>query len=175
MSLIDSRVGTVLRSKIDTNSDDYRANLAQMQALWDEVADQMAQVPTIGGQRYVDRHRKRGKMLVRERVEALIDSDTPFLELSPLAAWGTQDPIGVGVVDGIGIVEGVECAITGTDMSVKGGASNPTTWKKQQRIFEIARANRLPMINLNESAGADLPRQASDLRNTHIHRYERSG
>ena len=155
MSLIDSRVGTVLRSKIDTNSDDYRANLAQMQALWDEVADQMAQVPTIGGQRYVDRHRKRGKMLVRERVEALIDPDTPFLELSPLAAWGTQDPIGVGVVDGIGIVEGVECAITGTDMSVKGGASNPTTWKKQQRIFEIARANRLPMINLNESAGAD--------------------
>jgi len=160
MSLIDSRVGTVLRSKIDTNSDDYRANLAQMQALWEEVADQMAQVPTIGGQRYVDRHRRRGKMLVRERVEALIDPDTPFLELSPLAAWGTQDPIGVGVVDGIGIVEGVECAITGTDMSVKGGASNPTTWKKQQRIFEIARANRLPMINLNESAGADLPRQA---------------
>ncbi|MEM1333966.1 MAG: acyl-CoA carboxylase subunit beta, partial [Actinomycetota bacterium] len=69
-----------------------------MQALWDEVAEQHEQVPTIGGQRYVDRHRRRGKMLVRERVEALIDPDTPFLELSALAAWGTQDPIGVGVV-----------------------------------------------------------------------------
>ncbi|MEL6892437.1 MAG: carboxyl transferase domain-containing protein, partial [Actinomycetota bacterium] len=131
-----------------------------MQRMWDEVAALLDQVPAIGGQRYVDRHRRRGKMLVRERVEALIDPDTPFLELSPLAAWGTQDPIGVGVVSGIGVVEGVECAITGTDMSVKGGAANPTTWKKQQRFFEIARENRLPLINLNESAGADLPRQA---------------
>lgn len=153
-------IGTPLRSKLDTNSEDYRSNLAEMQAMWDEVAALTETVPRIGGQRYVDRHRKRGKMLVRERIEALVDPNTPFLELSALAAWGTQDPIGVGVVQGIGVIEGVECAITGTDMSVKGGAANPTTWKKAQRFHEIARENRLPLINLNESAGADLPRQA---------------
>ena len=153
-------IGTPLRSKLDTRSDGYRQNLAEMQAMWDEVAALMETVPTIGGQRYVDRHRKRGKMLVRERIEALVDRNTPFLELSALAAWGTQDPVGVGIVQGIGVIEGVECAITGTDMSVKGGAANPTTWKKGQRFHEIARENRLPLINLNESAGADLPRQA---------------
>ncbi|NND74066.1 MAG: acyl-CoA carboxylase subunit beta [Ilumatobacter sp.] len=153
-------IGSVIRSRLDTGSDAYRTNLAEMQQLWDLVAEQLEQVPTIGGQRYVDRHRKRGKMMVRERIEALIDPNTPFLELMPLAAWGTQDPVGVGVAAGIGQVEGVECAITGTDMSVKGGAANPNTWKKSLRFHEIVRENRLPLINLNESAGADLPRQA---------------
>ncbi|WP_420453418.1 acyl-CoA carboxylase subunit beta [Ilumatobacter sp.] len=153
-------IGTPLRSKLDTRSEEYRSNLAAMQEMWDEVAALMETVPGIGGERYVDRHRARGKMLVRDRVEALVDPDTAFLELSALAAWGTEDPVGVGVVQGIGVVEGVECAITGTDMSVKGGAANPTTWKKSQRFQDIARENRLPLINLNESAGADLPRQA---------------
>ena len=131
-----------------------------MQQLWDGVAAELASVPTIGGQRYVDRHRKRGKMLVRERIEALVDPDTPFLELSPLAGWGTQDPVGVGSCTGIGIVEGVECAISGSDMTYRGGRGNPTTWKKGSRFHEIARKNWLPVIVLNESAGADLPRQA---------------
>ena len=153
-------IGTVLRSRLDTRSDDYRANLAAMQSLWDEVASQLAAVPTIGGQRYVDRHRSRGKMLVRERIEILVDPDTPFLELSPLAAWGTQDSIGAGTACGIGVVEGVECAITGSDMTYRGGAANPTTWRKNHRFFEIVKENRLPLILLNESAGADLPRQA---------------
>ena len=89
--------GPVLRSKLDTRSDDYRSNLDAMQALWAQVEEQLAAVPSIGGQRYVDRHRARGKMLVRERIEALVDPNTPFLELSPLAAWGTQDPIGAGI------------------------------------------------------------------------------
>ncbi len=120
----------------------------------------MASVPTIGGQRYVDRHRRRGKMLVRERIEALVDPNTPFLELSPLAAWGTQDPVGVGSCTGIGVVEGVECAISGIDMTYRGGSGNPTTWRKGPRFYEIVRENRLPLIVLNESAGADLPRQA---------------
>jgi len=75
----------VLRSRLDTRSEDYRANLAAMEALWGQVEAQLAALPTIGGQRYVDRHRKRGKMLVRERIEALVDPDTPFLELMPLA------------------------------------------------------------------------------------------
>lgn len=153
-------IGTVIRSRLDTSSSDYRDNLAVMQGLWDQVAEQLASVPTIGGQRYVDRHRTRGKMLVRERIDALVDPNTPFLELSPLAGWGTQDPVGVGVVTGIGIVEGVQCAITGSDMTYRGGSANPTSWRKTARFNEIARENRLPVIVLNESAGADLPRQA---------------
>ncbi|MGH1503479.1 MAG: acyl-CoA carboxylase subunit beta [Acidimicrobiales bacterium] len=131
-----------------------------MQALWDEVATELASVPGIGGQRYVDRHRRRGKLLVRERIERLLDPGSPFLELSPLAAWGTGDPVGAGVAMGIGVVEGVECAITGSDMTYRGGSANPSTVTKSERFYEIARQNRLPVINLNESAGADLPRQA---------------
>ena len=128
--------------------------------LWDEVAEQLARVPTIGGQRYVDRHRARGKMLARERVEALVDRDTPLLELSPLAGWGSEFPIGAGVVNAIGVVEGVECAISATDMTYRGGSMNPRSVDKGQRFQEIVRANRLPWISLNESAGADLPYQA---------------
>ncbi len=155
-----SKIGHRIRSRLDTGSAEYAANLTAMQGLWDEVAGQLAELPAIGGQRYVDRHRRRGKLLVRERVEALVDPYTPFLELSPLAAWGTRDPIGAGVVTGIGVVEGVECAISGSDMTYRGGSANPSTLAKAARLYEIARQNRLPMILLNESAGADLPRQA---------------
>ncbi|MEZ5258999.1 MAG: carboxyl transferase domain-containing protein [Ilumatobacteraceae bacterium] len=131
-----------------------------MRALWSDVESAMATVPGIGGQRYVDRHRKRGKLLARERIELLVDPHTPFLELSPLAAWGTQDPVGAGLVCGLGIVEGVEVLIQASDMTYRGGSSNPTTVEKSARFFDIARRNRLPVMMLNESAGADLPRQA---------------
>ena len=93
-------IGTPIKSKLDTRSVEYRQNLTAMQTMWDDVAEQLASVPGIGGQRYVDRHRRRGKMLVRERVEALVDPDTPLLELQPLAGWGTQDPVGVGIFNG---------------------------------------------------------------------------
>ncbi len=151
---------TVLRSKLDTSSEAYAENLSAMQVMWDEVAAAMESVPAIGGQRYVDRHHKRGKMLVRERIEALIDPNTPFLELSPLAAWGTDDPVGAGVANGIGIVNGTEVAITGSDMTYKGGSANPATLDKGGRFNEIVTRNRLPLIGLTESAGADLTRQA---------------
>jgi acetyl-CoA carboxylase carboxyltransferase component len=151
---------SVLRSRLDPRSAEFTQNAERMSALWDEVAEQLATVPTIGGQRYVDRHRTRDKLLVRERIEALVDPHTPFLELSPLAAWGTQDPVGAGVVTGIGIVEGTEVAITGSDITYRGGSVNPTTLTKLSRFYEIVRRNRLPVISLNESAGADLPRQA---------------
>jgi acyl-CoA carboxylase subunit beta len=128
--------------------------------MWETVEAELASVPTIGGQRYVDRHRRRGKLLVRERIEALIDPHTPFLELSPLAAWGTEDPVGAGVVNGIGVVEGTEVAISGSDMTYRGGSVNPTTLAKMERFYEIAEQNRLPVVVLNESAGAELPRQA---------------
>ncbi|MEO1064319.1 MAG: carboxyl transferase domain-containing protein [Actinomycetota bacterium] len=131
-----------------------------MQALLDEVIAEMRAVPGIGGDKYVQRHHDRGKLLVRERIELLIDRDSPFLELSPLAAWGTGDPVGAGATTGIGMVSGVECVIHGSDMTVRGGSSNPSTLKKGQRAHEIAAVNRLPYIDLTESAGADLPRQA---------------
>ncbi len=160
MSAATSNSHPVLRSRLDVGSGEWNANVEAMEALWAQVADKLAELPAIGGQAKVDRHRRRGKMLVRERIEALVDPDTPFLELMPLAAAETDDPIGAGTVNGIGIVEGVECMIGGTDMTVRGGSANPHTVAKGMRAFEIARANRLPMISLSESAGADLPRQA---------------
>ena len=150
----------VLRSRLDTRSDEYRQNLAAMRALWADVEALMTSVPSIGGQRYVDRHRARGKMLARERIEQLVDHDTPMLELSPLAGWGSEFPIGAGSVNVIGVVEGVECAITASDMTYRGGSMNPRSVDKGERFRQIVRENRLPWINLIESAGADLPHQA---------------
>ncbi|WP_406275737.1 acyl-CoA carboxylase subunit beta [Actinacidiphila glaucinigra] len=112
-----------------------------------------------GGPKYVDRHRARGKLTARERVELLLDQDSPFLELSPLAAWGSDYPVGASLVTGIGVVEGTECVITANDPTVRGGASNPWTLKKALRANEIALTNRLPLVNLVESGGADLPSQ----------------
>lgn len=105
------------------------------------------------------RHHQRGKLLVRERIEALIDPDSHFLELSPLAAWGSDFTVGASVVTGIGVVNGVECMINGSDPTVRGGASNPWTLKKTLRANQIALENRLPVIGLVESGGADLPTQ----------------
>jgi hypothetical protein len=85
-------IGTVIRSRLDTRSDEYRDNLAAMQQLWDGVAAELASVPTIGGQRYVDRHRRRGKMLVRERIEALVDPTRRSSSSARSPRWGTQDP-----------------------------------------------------------------------------------
>ncbi len=149
-----------MRSRLDTRSESYRQNRAAMEQLVGELDAELSAVPAVGGERYIERHRTRGKMLVRERIEALVDPDTPFLELMPLAAWGTGDPVGAGTVAGIGVVSGIECVITGTDMTVRGGAANPSTVRKGERAQEIARENRLPLVNLTESAGADLPRQA---------------
>ncbi len=112
-----------------------------------------------GGEKYVARHRERGKLTARERVELLIDEGSAFLELSPLAGWGSDFKVGASVVTGIGVVEGVECMIVANDPTVRGGASNPWTVKKIFRAAQIARENRLPAINLVESGGADLPTQ----------------
>ena len=97
---------------------------------------------------------------MRERIELLLDQGSPFLELSPLAGWGTPDPLGGGLVTGLGLVEGVACVISANDPTVRGGTSTPTTVIKGLRAQEIALTNRLPLINLTESGGADLPRQA---------------
>ena len=99
----------------------------------------LAAVPGIGGQRYVDRHRARGKMLPRERIEQLVDPDTPILELSPLAGWGSEFPIGAGSVNAIGVIEGVECAISASDMTYRGGSMNPRSVDKGERFRDIIR------------------------------------
>ena len=150
---------TILSTGLDPTGEQYQANRRDMLAKLDALDTEHAKALAGGGPKYIERHRKRGKLLARERIELLIDPDSAFLELSPLAAWGSEYPVGGAIVTGIGVVEGVECVITASDPTVRGGASNPWTLRKALRANEIARANRLPLINLVESAGADLPGQ----------------
>ncbi len=112
-----------------------------------------------GGEKYNERHQRRGKLLARERIELLLDEGSAFLELMPLAGWGSDFTVGASIITGIGVVEGVECMIVANDPTVKGGASNPWTLKKSFRAAQIAHENALPTINLVESGGADLPTQ----------------
>jgi acetyl-CoA carboxylase carboxyltransferase component len=151
---------TVLATRVDPRSEAYRVNYAAMLEQVKYLNEQLALARAGGGEKYVKRHRERGKLMVRERIELLLDRDSPFLELSPLAGWGTDYALGGSVVTGIGVVSGVECAIFANDPTVKGGASNPITLDKSFRAMDIAEQNRLPVINLTESAGADLPEQA---------------
>jgi acetyl-CoA carboxylase carboxyltransferase component len=151
---------SVLASRLDLASATYRANRSANLHLLEELSEQLAQSRAGGGERYVARHRARGKLLARERVELLLDRDAPFLELSPLAAWGTDFHVGASGVTGIGVVCGVECVIVANDPTVRGGATNPFGLKKTLRAMEIAERNRLPLVQLIESGGADLPTQA---------------
>ena len=147
-------------SRLDKNSETYRANVAANTFLLEEFEELMAKSRAGGGEKYIQRHRKRGKLLVRERLELLLDRDSPFFELSPLAAWGQNFPLSASAVTGIGVINGVECAISGHDPTIRGGSSNPITLSKTLRLQDIAKANRLPLVNLVESGGADLPTQA---------------
>ena len=148
---------TVLSSRPDVLSDERReAMLAQLALVDAEVAKALAG----GGEKYTARHLARGKLLPRQRIELLLDRDAPFLELMPVAAHGSSFPVGASLVCGIGRVEGVECMVMANDPTVRGGASNPYSAKKTGRAMEIARENRLPLVYLVESGGADLPTQA---------------
>ncbi len=146
------------QTRIDTKSERFQANREAMLALLREVEAQLALARAGGGERSVARHRQRGKLLVRERIELLLDRDSPFLELSPLAGWGTDYAVGGGFVTGIGVVSGVECIVAANDPTVLGGAITPISNKKIDRALEISRLNRLPYIQFVESAGADLRR-----------------
>lgn len=152
--------GTVLRSDLDTRSQQYQTNRAAQLAILAELEEQLDVARAGGGPRYQERHRARGRLLLRERLELLLDQDSAFLELSSLAAWGTEFTVGASVLTGIGVVAGVECVVIGHDPTVRGGAMNPWSLKKTLRALEIARRNRLPVINLVESGGADLPTQS---------------
>jgi acyl-CoA carboxylase subunit beta len=149
----------VLTSSLDTADETYRTNRAAQLALLDQLNEQIELAIAGGGERYQQRHRARGKLLARERIELLVDPDSPFLELSTLAAYGTGFTVGASLITGIGVVSGVECVIIANDPTVRGGSVNPYSLRKSLRATEIARLNRLPVINLVESGGADLPTQ----------------
>ena len=150
---------TALRTRIDPTSGDYAGHSAAMLDKLGEITAQHEVAVAGGGERSVTRHRDRGKMTARERIDLLVDPDSPFLELAPLAGFGSQFTVGASVVCGIGVVDGVECMIVANDPTIKGGTSNPWTLRKILRCNDIALQNRLPMISLVESGGADLPTQ----------------
>jgi acetyl-CoA carboxylase carboxyltransferase component len=150
---------TSLKSTLDPSSPSYAEAAAAAGTKLTEMDAEFAKVLAGGGPKYVDRHRARGKLTARERIEALIDPDSPFLELCPLAAYGSEFQVGASVVIGIGVVEGIECMLVAHDPTVKGGTSNPWTLRKTLRGNQIAFENRLPVITLVESGGADLPTQ----------------
>src|SRR5664280_1957459 len=122
-----------LPTTVDVTSDSYRANRAALEAAVALVDEQLALARAGGGERYVARHRERGKLPARERIELLLDRDTAFLELCPLAGWGSQFAVGASSITGIGVVEGIECFISANDPTVRGGAMNPFTFKKGAR------------------------------------------
>ncbi|MDP1692791.1 MAG: carboxyl transferase domain-containing protein [Burkholderiaceae bacterium] len=156
-----------LASKLNARSEEFKANAAAMRALVEDLNAKLATIALGGGDGPRAKHLSRGKLLPRDRVEMLLDPDTPFLEIAPLAAMGVyQDrdgsdaAPGAGVITGIGRISGVECVIVCNDATVKGGTYFPLTVKKHLRAQEVARENRLPCIYLVDSGGGNLPNQA---------------
>ena len=157
---IDSRPVPVLDSAVDPASPEFAANRAAMLERLAVLEEEQERAIAGGGERYAARHRQRGRLLARERIELLVDPDTAFLELSSLAAWGTEFHVGAAIVTGVGVIEGVECVVTANDPTVRGGSINPIGLRKHLRALDIAKRNRLPFVTLVESGGADLPTQA---------------
>src|SRR3954466_4035983 len=151
-----------LDSHLDVNSSDFKQNRERIASLVEELEHRLAAARQGGGPKYLARHKEQGKVPPRERIAALLDPDTPFLELSPLAANGMydDDAPAAGIITGIGRVQGRECLIIANDATVKGGTYFPITVKKHLRAQEIAQQNHLPCIYLVDSGGAFLPLQA---------------
>jgi 3-methylcrotonyl-CoA carboxylase beta subunit len=152
---------TVLSTSIDRRSEAFAANTAAMRGLVEDLRDKVAAIETGGGEASRQRHLARGKLLPRERVRALLDPGSPFLELSQLAAYGMYDGEvpAAGIITGIGRIMGRECVVVANDATVKGGTYFPMTVKKHLRAQEIAGENRLPCLYLVDSGGAFLPAQ----------------
>ena len=152
---------TVLSSQADS-SEEFDERRVRMEELVGELRERTAQVARGGGEKALEKHRSRGKLTARERVDRLLDPDSAFLELSALAAWDVYDgqAPAAGIVTGIGVIEGRECVIVANDATVKGGTYFPLTVKKHLRAQEVAEQNRLPCIYLVDSGGAFLPLQA---------------
>ena len=150
-----------IKTQIDTRSEGFIANVTAMRKAVDELHARANIVAAGGGERYNERHKKRGKLLARERIARLLDPGAPFLEIGQFAAWEmySGDVHSAGVVAGLGRIAGTECMIVANDPTVKGGSYHPMTVKKHLRAQEIALENRLPCVYLVESGGAFLPMQ----------------
>ena len=151
----------VLKSNIRTDSPEFKQNEKNMLALMAQYREAMGQAMQGGGESAVAKHKKRNKLLARERIDLLIDPNTPFLELSPMAAYGTynNDFPSAGIITGIGIIQGREAVIVANDATVKGGTYMQYTVKKHLRAQEIAMENHLPCVYMVDSGGAFLPEQ----------------
>jgi acetyl-CoA carboxylase carboxyltransferase component len=152
----------VLTSQLDRDAEEFAHRGERMAELVAELRERSAQIARGGGEKATERHRSRGKLPARERVDRLVDPGTAFLELNALAAWEMYDggAPSAGIVTGIGVVEGRECVIVANDATVKGGSYFPLTVKKHLRAQEVAEQNRLPCLYLVDSGGAFLPLQA---------------
>ncbi len=153
---------SVLESSIDPQSGVFKENERKMRGVVSELSERLALVKMGGGEEAMRKHKSRGKLTARERIQTLIDPGSGFLELSTLAAWECYDgqAPGAGVVTGIGVIHGTECMIVSNDATVKGGTYFPLTAKKHLRAQEIAFENGLPCIYLVDSGGAYLPMQS---------------
>ena len=152
---------SILRSQIQTSAEDYQANMAAMEDGLSELRKHLRRSRQGGGEKYVRRHLSRDRLLPRDRIEFMLDRDSPFLELCPLAGMDIEGcRPGAALISGIGRVAGVECLLTANDPTVQGGAINAWAVRKTRRVAEIALENRLPVISMVESAGADLMNQA---------------
>ena len=145
-----------LESRLDTRSETYQQNRSDMLEMLDTINDLMDEAAEGGGEEAIKRLRSRDKLPIRERISHLLDRDSPFLEVSPLAAWYSNYKVGSGFIVGLGVINDVECLILGHDPSVRAGAFNPFNGKKLMRGLEISRDNRMPYVQFVESAGADL-------------------
>jgi acetyl-CoA carboxylase carboxyltransferase component len=152
----------VLSTHVDREDDSFRGRQERMTSLVAELRERTALVAQGGGEKAVERHRSRGKLTARERIDRLIDPGSAFLELNALAAWELYDgdAPSAGIVTGVGVVEGRQCVLVANDATVKGGSYYPLTVKKHLRAQEVARQNRLPCLYLVDSGGAFLPLQA---------------
>ena len=150
-----------IESTINTRSSEFIDNSQAMQSQVDDLRTKLDTIKLGGGIKYQQRHKERGKLLVRERIDALIDPGSPFLELSQLAALNVygEEVNAAGIITGIGRINGVECMIVANDATVKGGSYYPLTVKKHIRAQTIAEQNHLPCVYLVDSGGANLPRQ----------------
>ncbi|MDP9111134.1 MAG: methylcrotonoyl-CoA carboxylase, partial [Candidatus Eremiobacteraeota bacterium] len=153
---------SLLESRLDRRSEEFARNARRMEELVAGYRERLSAVRAGGGAEAVAKHRKRGKLTARERIDALVDGGSAFLELSPLAAndMYDNDCPAAGIVTGIGIVEGQHCGVVANDATVKGGTYYPVTVKKHLRAQEIAEQNHLPCVYLVDSGGAFLPQQA---------------
>ena len=151
----------VIQTKLKAADPLFQENTVFMQSLVDDLKSRLNKVAEGGGAERRTKHEKRGKLFVRDRIDKLVDPDTPFLEFGALAANGVynNDAPGAGVVTGIGLIHGQECVIVANDATVKGGTYYPLTVKKHLRAQEIAEQNHLPCVYLVDSGGAFLPLQ----------------